>query len=602
MASRSLFLSAFDFGSPQDWQAKSRPLRKAVVLGKLVSIFLFSGRWILAWFLLLVCLAIQFGGVYGFRIETDISKAVFDSIQYKDFPSFVRYALEFLLVGSLAYSLSYLGVYVQNVFEMLWRNTVTVALTGNWLSGKRFYFIERSELVENVDQRLAEDVRNVVNGVFGIFTGCLRVTFTIILYTSLLITKSTPVTYHVFGHDITTRADLLLGAYLSSIIGTGIIFRIGRKLIRLNMRQQHYEADLRFSLVSIRRHAEQVALMVMERVEHLRIASAFSALVNNYFVQQRMGLIISFASQIISHVQRLLPLALAVPRYMSGRMTYGDIIQTQSVFVTLSSSLTWFMQMYPMYAETSASFDRLFVLVDAIQTPEKAEISLLRDAQDDIVARDLVLRVPEQAEPVLEVQEWTVRAGEKWVITGPSGSGKSTLLRAMAGLCSEGEGQISLPRERRIMFLPQRPYLPHGTLLDLMLPDQPHSPENRVLCATLLRRFLLPRFVDQLDVGGDWSQRLSPGEQQRFALARAFVSSPDVLVLDEATSGLDQETAAAIYRILLDHPALTLISVVHARDLMMLHSKRLHIAGGVGRVMDNQEPPSGALLSLHRTS
>ncbi|MFT8326965.1 ATP-binding cassette domain-containing protein [Gluconobacter oxydans] len=190
----------------------------------------------------------------------------------------------------------------------------------------------------------------------------------------------------------------------------------------------------------------------------------------------------------------------------------------------------------------------------------------------------------------------------KTVITGPSGSGKSTLLRAMAGLSSEGEGKLSLPRERRIMFLPQRPYLPHGTLLDLMLPDRPHSPENRALCAMLLRRFLLPGLVDQLDVGGDWSQRLSPGEQQRFALARAFVSSPDVLVLDEATSGLDQETAAAIYRILLDHPALTLISVVHARDLMMLHSKRLHIAGGVGRVMDNQEPPSGALLSLHRTS
>ncbi|GBR09589.1 ABC transporter ATP-binding protein/permease [Gluconobacter frateurii] len=593
-------VTSLSAGSGAEWAAKSRSLRKIIFLGRIAGAFFVSKEWKKAWPLLLFCLTIQFGAVYVFSLETGINKKLFDALQYKNIAVIPRYAIEFVAVGSFVYSLTYLGVYLENVLEMLWRNRISGLIAEEWLSNDRFYFIERAERVENADQRIAEDVRLVISGVSGIFMGSLRSLYTIVVFTALLIHRSVPVTFHLFGHEITTRYDILLAAYVSSILATGIIFRIGRKLTRLNMRQQHYEADLRFTLVSIRKHAEQIAFMVRGRIEHLRIVTALSSLMHNYFAQQRMGVIVSFSTQIVTHIQRVLPLALTIPRYLAGRMTYGDITQTQSVFGTLSSSLTWLMQMYPMYSETNASFDRLFVLFDAIRMPEEPGIILSRTSNSGISVANLDIRLPGKSKPLVAIGAWSIAPGEKWVITGASGSGKSTLLRALAGLWRIGEGAITLPQDARITFLPQLPYLPHGTLLELMLQTQPPSEEARELCADLLCQFRLPWLVAQLDIGGDWNQRLSPGEQQRFALARAFVSPPDVLILDEATSGLDQNTADTIYANLLARPDLTLISVAHTADIVTLHDKRLHIANGTATISEISETSPVSLLSSNR--
>ncbi|GLQ61172.1 ABC transporter [Gluconobacter cerinus] len=582
------------------WETRSRSFRKIYFLGKVVGAFFLSKDWKKAWPLLLLCLGIQFGGVYLFAIETGINKALFDALQYKNIAVIPRYAIEFVAVGSLVYSLTYFGVYLENVLGMLWRNKISVLVTEAWLSNDRFYFIERAERVENADQRIAEDVRLVISGVFGIFMGSLRSLYSIAIFTALLVRRSAPVTFHLFGHEITTRYDIVLAAYVTSILATGIIFRIGRKLTRLNMRQQHYEGDLRFILVSVRKHAEQIAFMARSRIEHLRIVTALSAVMHNYFAQQRMSVVISFVMQIVSHFQRVLPLVLTIPRYMAGRMTYGDIMQTQSAFQTLSSSLTWLMQMYPMYSETNASFDRLFVLFDAIQMPEETGIALSHTASDDVSVSGLVLSLPGKSAPLLKIGHWEIAPGDKWVITGASGSGKSTLLRALAGLWQIGEGAITLPQDARITFLPQLPYLPHGTLLELMLQTQPPSKEARELCADLLCQFRLSWLVAQLDIGGDWNQRLSPGEQQRFALARAFVSPPDILILDEATSGLDQNTADALYANLLARPDLTLISVAHTPNIVRLHDRRLHIANGTATLSETAPTSPVSLLSSNR--
>lgn len=581
------------------WTSKSRSLRKIIFLGRITGSFFLSKDWIKAWPLLLFCLCIQFGAVYLFAIETGINKALFDALQYKNIAVIPRYIIEFVVVGSFVYSLTYFGVYLENVLEMLWRNRVSVLISEEWLNNNRFYFIERAALVENSDQRLAEDVRLVISGVSGIFLGSLRSLYTILVFTMLLIHRSVPLTFHVFGHEITTRYDILFAAYVSSILATGIVFRIGRKLTRLNIRQQHCEADLRFTLMSVRKHAEQIAFMARAKIEHLRIVTALTALIHNYFAQQRMGIIVSFSMQIASHIQQVLPLILTIPRYLAGRMTFGDITQTQSVYRTLSSSLTWLMQMYPMYSETNASFDRLFVLFDAILMPEVLGIKLSRTSNLGISITNLTISLPGKRKPLLGIETWSIVPGDKWVITGTSGSGKSTLLRALAGIWTSGEGTIMLPRDAQITFLPQMPYLPHGTLLELMLQTQPDSERARKRCESLLCEFRLSWLVAQLDIGGDWSQRLSPGEQQRFALARAFVSPPDILILDEATSGLDPETANNIYLDLLDRPDLTVISVAHTPDIVRLHQKSLHLTGGTGVISEIPETPTVLRLSLN---
>lgn len=593
-------VTALSVGSVTEWGAKSRSLRKVIFLSRITSAFFVSKEWKKAWPLLFSCLTIQFGAVYVFSLETDIMRKLLDAIQYKNTVVIPRYVIESVIVGSFVYSLTYLGVYLENVLEMLWRNKISRLITQEWLSNDSFYFIERSESIENADQRIAEDVRLVISGVSGIFMGSLRSLYTIVIFTVLLIHRSVPMTFYLFGHKITTRYDILLAAYVSSILATGIIFRIGRRLTRLNMLQQHYEADLRGALISIRKHAEQIAFMVRGRVEHLQIVTVLSRLMHNYFAQQRMEVIVSFSTQIVTQMQRVLPLVLTIPRYLEGKMTYGDIAQTQSVFGTLTSSLTWLMQMYPMYSETNASFDRLFVLFDAIQTLEEPGIILTRTSNYGISVNNLEICLPSKSDPFVTIGTWSISPGEKWVITGDSGSGKSTLLRALAGLWCIGEGTITLPQGARITFLPQVPYIPHGTLLELMLQTQPSSEDARKLCADLLCQFRLSWLVAQLDIGGDWSQRLSPGEQQRFALARAFVSPPDILILDEATSSLDQGTANIIYANLLARTSLTLISVVHTSDIVMLHHNRLHIAGGMGIVSVSAKTSPVSLVSSKR--
>ena len=575
-----------------DWPNTSQKRRKFILLYKITSAFFLSNDWKRAWILLLICLIIQFGAVNVFSWETDINKALFDALQYKHVAMIPKYIIEFVLVGSLVYSLTYFGAYIENVLEMLWRNRITSLVSLEWLSKEKFYFIERAELVENADQRIAEDIRFVISGVFGVFMGSLRSVYTIVVFTLVLIKNSTPLEFHLFGHKFITRYDILVSAYISSIFATMFIFRVGRKLTRLNMRQQHYEADLRFSLMSVRKHAEQIAFMRRGLMEHLRIVTALSSLVRNYFAQQRMSVIISFLMQLIDHIQKLLPLVLTIPRYLNGQMTFGGITQTQSVFGRLSSSLTWLMQVYPMYSETNASFDRLFVLFDAIMKPKNIGIVVKHAATPDISFENISISLPGRPEPILKISEWSISRGDKWVISGASGSGKSTLLRVVAGLWHDGKGTISLPKDARITFLPQLPYLPHGTLIELMLPGEQVSEAGRKRCIELLRQFHLSSLVDKLDIGGDWTQRLSPGEQQRFALARAFVSLPDILILDEATSALDDDTTRSIYSILLACDTLTIISVSHSVDVVRQHTKCLHISDGVGNVSHTEKLPS----------
>jgi putative ATP-binding cassette transporter len=187
----------------------------------------------------------------------------------------------------------------------------------------------------------------------------------------------------------------------------------------------------------------------------------------------------------------------------------------------------------------------------------------------------LDLKLPD-GRTLLRADEVAFRAGERTLLTGPSGSGKSTLFRAIAGIWPFGEGRVGVPEGASMMLLPQRPYIPVGTLRSAVTYPGVEGSYDDAAIADALRAAKLPHVADQLDEDRSWAQTLSLGEQQRLAVARALLEKPDWLFLDEATAALDEPTEAEIYRVIKERlPDTTVVSIGHRSTLAAFHDRRM---------------------------
>jgi len=281
------------------------------------------------------------------------------------------------------------------------------------------------------------------------------------------------------------------------------------------------------------------------------------------------------------------PLFLTVPKYFAGAITFGQVQGARDAFTQFAASLSYLVTAYPSIARQLANINRLKALDDAINHERPRGIGFTPGGTPDgvaISANGLMLRRP-NGEPLLEVADWTVRDGERWVIQGPSGTGKTTLLRAIAGLWPDGAGQVAMTRRGNAMLVPQRLYLPLGTLKDaICFPDRPED-HNDAEIAALLETVRLEPHIDAMHQLRMWQDELSPGEQQRVALARILLQRPSLLVLDEATSALDADNAAHFYQaVLAAMPDSTIVSVVHNEKLSTYHSHRLQLHHGCATV------------------
>jgi putative ATP-binding cassette transporter len=258
--------------------------------------------------------------------------------------------------------------------------------------------------------------------------------------------------------------------------------------------------------------------------------------------------------------------------------------QAAGAFARVESTMSFFITLYTTLAEYKSVVDRLTGFDRSIARASRGEplpgepahaLALGKSAAQAVAVRDVTLALPDGRQ-IVHAPNLALRPGESVLLSGPSGSGKSTLFRAFAGIWPFGSGRIEVPADASVMLLPQRPYLPSGTLRGAISYPALEGAYGDAAIADALRAARLPALVDRLDEERLWTQTLSLGEQQRVAVARALLARPDWLFLDEATAALDETTESEIYRVLSERlPGTTIVSIGHRSTLVAMHDRHI---------------------------
>lgn len=508
----------------------------------------------------------------------------FNAIQDKNAEEFWRQVLFVFTPWAFVYvGIAVLEFFVQSMLIIRWRRWLTEHYVFRWLGGHTHYRMTLAgNQTDNPDQRIAEDVNRFIDGGtdgYGIYSYSILLIATLSSLVSFAIVLwDLSGSYPIPGTDLRVPGFLFWVALVYAAVGTLVTHLIGRSLSGLYFERQHREADFRFSLARLREYSEQVALLSGENAEHSSLVRRFGAVIANYLLivekrKQLMGFTATYGQ-----LSPIIPYIITAPFYFAGKIQLGVMSQTARAFSQVESALTFFITYYTSLANFKSVLDRLASFDDAIE--RAAEVGARapaaeRSAVRDIATNDLTLALPD-GKRIVEAKRLEFAAGESTLLTGPSGSGKSTLFRAIAGIWPYGEGSVRTPEGARVLLLPQRPYIPIGTLANAV--TYPAEPEafSRQEIEDALEAARLGAFKYRLDEEDSWAQRLSGGEQQRVAIARALLAKPDWLFLDEATSALDEKLESDIYHMLRQRlPKTTTVSIGHRSTLEAFHQRHI---------------------------
>ena len=543
-----------------------------------------------AWGLLILILVLNLGGVYLLYRLNKWNQAFYDSLEQKNAKAFWEQIWVFCTIATFWVLVAVYKAYVAQVLQMRWRNWLNKNFLDRWLKNKTYYRMElaRNE-TDNPDQRIAEDLNKYTADTIGLAVGLLNATVTLVTFVGVLWVLSGALKFTLAGSEITIPGYMVWGCIVYALAGSLITHWVGRPLIHLNFMQQRYEADFRFDLIRVRENSEQVALYQGEPSEHKHLLGRFDSVMDNFWrlikANKRLGwFTFSFGQAAV-----IFPFFLAGSRYFSGAITLGVLMQISSAFGRVQDGLSWFVDNYTNLAAWRATADRLLQFQAAMDRVENhaqvVQIESSASADSTLHVDDVSLALP-NGQVLLNAASLTINPGDKLLLSGTSGAGKSTLFRAIAGIWPFGRGRVRRPEGKRTLFLPQKPYLPIGSLRDTVsYPGKPGEFSDDAIVAAL-RSCKLEGLTTRLDEQQHWGQQLSPGEQQRLAFARALLHKPDWLFMDEATSALDEATEQEMYRLLNEHlPNSTFVSIAHRPSAAAFHTRRMVISPGADGAM-----------------
>ena len=534
--------------------------------------------------LLCVIVAMNLGLVYVSVLFSNWNNRFYDALQQRDFARFSHELGYFCVLAAAFIVIAVYQTYLTQMLQIRWRRWLTDRYLGEWLTGHACYGLQIGEYrADNPDQRIANDLQLFVDATLNLSLGLLSSVVTLASFAAILWRLSGTTALPFGTLHLPIPGYMLWGALVYAIGGTWLTHRLGRPLIGLNFQQQQFEANFRFSLVRLRENAEGIALYRGEQAETHNLAERFGHIVKNWGeIMKRQKRLTWFTSG-YSQAAVVFPVLAAAPRYFSGAIQLGALMQTIQAFGQVQGALSWFVTAYPQLAQWKATIDRLtgfHAAMDAVKArASSTRIVLAKTGETGLTVRDLRLELPDGA-PLLRDINVQVKPGEAWLVTGPTGAGKSTLLRAIAGIWPFGEGRIETPFNGRALFLPQRPYLPIGTLRSVLSYPDPSTAFSADAMREVLLTCGLPHLADRLDESRHWALELSPGEQQRISFARAVLQQPEWLFLDEATAALDEPSESRLYQLLKQRlPRTALVSVGHRTALAAFHDRRLELSG-----------------------
>ena len=505
----------------------------------------------------------------------------YNALQDKNWDNFVHELLVFCVLATILVALQVYQLYLNQWLQIRWRSWMTKKYLSEWMHDANHYRMQlQGDAADNPDQRMSDDVKLFVSQTLTLGVGLLSSIVSLASFVIILWGLSAAAPLVIYGSDFAFPGYLVVAALIYAIFGTALTQWIGSPLVTLDFNQQKLEADFRYNLVRVRENSEQIALLKGEPAERERLSERFSRVTANWYgIMSRTKRLTAF-TQSYGQAAVVIPFALISPAYFGDKIQLGALTQTAEAFGQVQDALSFFVTAYRTMAEWRAVVARLDGFEGSIASAtalpaEPGSIGMAQTTSDEISLQQLLVNLP-NGKPLVFAEGFSLRPGERTLLTGPSGSGKSTLFRAVAGIWPFGEGGIAVPANASLMMLPQRPYFPIGSLhAAIVYPGETTSfgPDQ---VREVLAQVGLPQLGLRLDEEAHWNRMLSLGEQQRLGLARALLHRPDYLFLDEATASLDEPSEAALYTLLAEKlPGTTVVSIGHRSTLDAFHQRNI---------------------------
>ena len=515
------------------------------------------------------------------------NKDFFDALEQRNWQAFVSQLLLFAGWASAGMITAVYQLYMKQLLQLHWRRWVTHRLVHEWLEDGRHYQLNflGAHGIDNPDQRISENVRNAIEMSTEFALGIMNAVLTLVSFVGVLWIVSGTLDLAIGGTELHIPGYMVFAALIYAVVGSGLTWLVGRPIVGANLRQTAAEADYRFALMRLREYSESVALIRGEPDEMISLHGFFGRVMDATRYLMRTQRRLMWLTSGYGMIGMVYPTLIASPRYFSGAITLGGLMQITGAFVQVQGSLTWFVDNFSRLAEWRSHVERLLELEQVLGTTlvamgeneESVSIAIVEEKQEDEVLAFEALQIAHSdGSVVISEANAKIARGERVLIVGESGSGKSTLFRAIAGLWPWGAGTIYLPSRAGMMFMPQRPYLPLGSLRAAVTYPAPPKKFSKKVVRGALDKVGLGELGARLDDEERWDRVLSGGEQQRVAFARLFLHKPSWVFLDEATSALDDDSQDAMMQLLLDElPDATIISIAHRPGMAAFHQRTL---------------------------
>jgi vitamin B12/bleomycin/antimicrobial peptide transport system ATP-binding/permease protein len=540
-----------------------------------------------AWFLTLTLLGVILGQLYvQYRLNV-WNRDLFNALEKKDISLVGHLALFFVPLAVAAVACNVASVWGRLTTQRAWRAWLTDYQIDRWLTHGRYYQLNLVQGEhQNPEFRIADDTRIATESPIDFAFGVTTAVLTAITFIGVLWVVGGAISFEWDGSEIRIPGYLVFVAILYSMITTTAMLFIGRRFVQVAEGKNQYEAEFRYAATRLRENGESIALMGGEPEERNALSIALGRVIMQWRAmcgQYLRTTVVSYGNYVLAPV---IPIILCAPKYLAGTMSLGDVMQASTAFVTVQQSFNWLVENYPRLADWTASANRvagLIVSLDRLELAEQPGAGHIRrtESRSDaaLELQNVSVNLDDGTAVVGETQV-IIGRGEKVLVVGESGAGKSTLIRAIAGLWPWGEGEISIRHGAKLFFMPQRPYVPIGTLKRAVAYPNPVEGLSDEDVQGALKDAGLDHLTDKIhETDVPWERTLSGGEQQRLAFAQLFIQKPDIIVMDEATSALDPDTQDTLMeRISRRLPDSALISVGHRPELEAFHNRRLVLA------------------------
>ncbi len=532
--------------------------------------------------LLAVVISLNFASVYLLVQINTWYNDFYNALQNYEEQLFWPLVGEFTALAFVYIIIAVYAIYLRQLVQIKWRTWMTKEYLARWLNNRVYYRMQLTGSdTDNPDQRISEDINQFVNLTLQLLIGFLKQLTTLAAFGVVLWNLSGVFTVPLGSYSFQIYGYMFWFSLAYSTVGTVFAHLVGRKLIGLNFDQQRYEADFRFGMMRLRENSESVAFYGGEKAEGEGFREKFVAVIKNFRELMNRTKLLNFYVNGYAQLAVIVPLVMAAPQYFSGAMALGGLMQTVSAFGRVQDALSYFVESYDTIAQLASVIRRLEGFTEHMEDAQNATsgIKIAVGAKDALTAQNLNINIP-TGENLLKNCSVEFLPKVRWLVTGASGCGKSTLLRALAGIWPFGSGTINFPAKGETLFLPQKPYLPLGSLRRAIYYPNPERRDDDENLRQKLQKVGLAHFAERLDDVDDWSRILSLGEQQRLAFVRVLLIRPQRLILDEATSALDEPYEKAMYELLREElPNMSIISVGHRSTLFAAHDENLSLKG-----------------------